>query len=78
MTREIQSTCCYCGVGCGVLIETEGDRLVGVRGDPSHPANGGRLCTKGSTTADMLRAPGRMDKASMRTDRAAELRNALG
>ena len=49
MTREIQSTCCYCGVGCGVLIETEGDRLVGVRGDPSHPANGGRLCTKGAT-----------------------------
>ncbi len=50
---EIKSTCCYCGVGCGVIIETEerldGARIVGVRGDPTHPANFGRLCTKGST-----------------------------
>lgn len=46
---ETKSTCPYCGVGCGVLIQTEGDRITGVRGDPSHPANFGRLCTKGST-----------------------------
>ncbi|QDQ28952.1 molybdopterin-dependent oxidoreductase [Chitinimonas arctica] len=46
-----RSTCCYCGVGCGVLIESEGDRITGVRGDPSHPANFGRLCTKGLTLA---------------------------
>ena len=55
MKTEIKSTCCYCGVGCGVLIETEGERIVGVRGDPDHPANRGRLCTKGATlnlTAD--------------------------
>ncbi|MDY0012032.1 MAG: molybdopterin-dependent oxidoreductase [Rhodocyclaceae bacterium] len=46
---ETRSTCCYCGVGCGVIIEHEGDRVTGVRGDPEHPANFGRLCTKGST-----------------------------
>lgn len=46
---EVKSTCCYCGVGCGVLIQTEGSRIVGVRGDPDHPANYGKLCTKGST-----------------------------
>uniref|UniRef100_UPI0005BB22F3 molybdopterin-dependent oxidoreductase n=1 Tax=Pseudacidovorax intermedius TaxID=433924 RepID=UPI0005BB22F3 len=46
---ETKSTCPYCGVGCGVVIQTEGDRITGVRGDPSHPANFGRLCTKGST-----------------------------
>ncbi|MBA4262749.1 MAG: nitrate reductase [Comamonadaceae bacterium] len=44
-----RSTCPYCGVGCGVLIETEGQQITGVRGDPDHPANNGRLCTKGST-----------------------------
>ena len=49
MTKETKSTCCYCGVGCGVLIQSEGDRITGVRGDPDHPANFGRLCTKGST-----------------------------
>ena len=55
MKTEVKSTCCYCGVGCGVLIETDQARIVGVRGDPEHPANRGRLCTKGATlhlTAD--------------------------
>jgi len=52
--RTTRSTCCYCGVGCGVLIETALDdngieTIVGVQGDPQHPANFGRLCSKGST-----------------------------
>ena len=52
--RETRSTCCYCGVGCGVVIESETgadgfERIVGVRGDEMHPANFGRLCSKGST-----------------------------
>ncbi|MCJ0762501.1 nitrate reductase [Variovorax terrae] len=46
---ETRSTCPYCGVGCGVIIESEGPQITGVRGDPDHPANFGRLCTKGST-----------------------------
>jgi assimilatory nitrate reductase catalytic subunit len=47
--RETKSTCPYCGVGCGVIIESQGEQITGVRGDPDHPANFGRLCTKGST-----------------------------
>ena len=47
--RETKSTCPYCGVGCGVIIESQGTQIIGVRGDPAHPANFGRLCTKGST-----------------------------
>jgi assimilatory nitrate reductase catalytic subunit len=47
--RETKSTCPYCGVGCGVIIESQGAQITGVRGDPDHPANFGRLCTKGST-----------------------------
>jgi assimilatory nitrate reductase catalytic subunit len=46
---ETRSTCPYCGVGCGVIIESVGPQITGVRGDPAHPANFGRLCTKGST-----------------------------
>jgi assimilatory nitrate reductase catalytic subunit len=46
---ETKSTCPYCGVGCGVIIESVGRQITGVRGDPDHPANFGRLCTKGST-----------------------------
>ena len=47
--HETRSTCPYCGVGCGVIIESDGAQITGVRGDPDHPANFGRLCTKGST-----------------------------
>ena len=47
--KETKSTCPYCGVGCGVVIRSEGEQITGVRGDPDHPANFGRLCTKGST-----------------------------
>jgi len=46
--QETKSTCCYCGVGCGVIISTEAGKISGVRGDPEHPANFGRLCTKGA------------------------------
>ena len=47
--QDTRSTCPYCGVGCGVIIESQGGQITGVRGDPDHPANFGRLCTKGST-----------------------------
>ena len=46
---ETRSTCPYCGVGCGVIIQAQAGQITGVRGDPDHPANFGRLCTKGST-----------------------------
>ena len=46
---DTRSTCPYCGVGCGVVIESQDGQITGVRGDPDHPANFGRLCTKGST-----------------------------
>jgi assimilatory nitrate reductase catalytic subunit len=45
--REIATTCCYCGVGCGVLATVSNNEIISVRGDPAHPANFGRLCTKG-------------------------------
>ncbi|MFA6903199.1 MAG: molybdopterin-dependent oxidoreductase [Gallionellaceae bacterium] len=47
--QETRSSCCYCGVGCGVIISTEAGKITGVRGDPEHPANFGRLCSKGAT-----------------------------
>ena len=48
-TRITASTCCYCGVGCGVLIEHDGETITDVKGDPDHPANFGKLCSKGAT-----------------------------
>ena len=51
VVRRTKSTCPYCGVGCGVIIESRGSQIAGVQGDPDHPANFGRLCTKGATLA---------------------------
>lgn len=48
-TSQTRSTCPYCGTGCGVIIESVNGQVVNVQGDPQHPANWGRLCTKGST-----------------------------
>ena len=55
--KETKSTCPYCGVGCGVIIESEGAQITSVRGDPAHPANFGRLCSKGSTLHLTASAP---------------------
>src|SRR5262245_58822126 len=50
----IKTTCPYCGVGCGVLAEVSAGGEVSVRGDPTHPANFGRLCSKGAALADTV------------------------
>jgi assimilatory nitrate reductase catalytic subunit len=47
--REVRSVCPYCGTGCGVIVQARGAEIVGVRGDPEHPANFGKLCPKGQT-----------------------------
>ncbi|MFA5901256.1 MAG: molybdopterin-dependent oxidoreductase [Hyphomicrobium sp.] len=52
--RSIKTTCPYCGVGCGVIAERSGAGEVSVRGDPEHPANFGRLCSKGSALAETI------------------------
>ena len=69
MNQQVKSTCCYCGVGCGLLIETENDRIVSVRGDPEHPANLGRLCSKGASLALTARPDCRLLYPQLRRER---------
>jgi sulfite reductase (NADPH) flavoprotein alpha-component len=75
----VNSLCAYCGVGCGMVLQVTTDPKSDRRhvtksvGNKSHPANFGRLCTKGATTADMLAAPGRMDSAYLRAERGESL-----
>ena len=56
----MRTTCPYCGVGCGVLAKVAADGAVSVRGDPDHPANFGRLCSKGSALGETLGLDGRL------------------
>jgi len=57
---DIRTTCPYCGVGCGVIASRTTDGRLEVKGDPDHPANFGRLCSKGSALAETLDADGRL------------------
>ncbi len=54
MAQEVKTTCPYCGVGCGVIAKVDDDGGVSVKGDPDHPANYGRLCSKGSALGETL------------------------
>lgn len=53
-TTTIRTTCPYCGVGCGVLAKVNEVGVISVKGDPEHPANFGKLCSKGSALAQTL------------------------
>ncbi|MDO6585554.1 molybdopterin-dependent oxidoreductase [Salipiger sp. 1_MG-2023] len=57
---EIRSTCPYCGVGCGLRLRADGAGGLEVRGDPDHPANYGKLCSKGSALGETLGMEGRL------------------
>jgi assimilatory nitrate reductase catalytic subunit len=44
--KRVATTCCYCGVGCGVVVTSTRNVVFSLKGDAAHPANHGRLCTK--------------------------------
>ncbi len=50
----VKTTCPYCGVGCGVIATPRGDGSVAIAGDLDHPANFGRLCSKGAALGETL------------------------
>ena len=50
----VQSTCAYCGVGCGVDITVNDEQAISLTGSPEHPANFGRLCVTGTHLLDTV------------------------
>ncbi|SFF86620.1 assimilatory nitrate reductase (NADH) alpha subunit apoprotein [Novosphingobium sp. CF614] len=77
----IRTTCAYCGVGCGIVAEVgegfgDGDRGVAITGDRTHPANHGRLCSKGTHLGETVALEGRL-LAPMIGDREAGWDEAL-
>ncbi|MBU6206763.1 MAG: molybdopterin-dependent oxidoreductase, partial [Alphaproteobacteria bacterium] len=57
---SVKTTCAYCGVGCGVLAATKGERSATIKGDPAHPANYGKLCSKGTHLGETIGLDGRL------------------
>ncbi|HVE24599.1 MAG TPA: molybdopterin-dependent oxidoreductase, partial [Sporichthya sp.] len=75
-SSHVRGVCSYCGVGCGVVMEVGPNeaghrRVLSIVGDKDHPANRGRLCTKGATSAEAACAPGRLETALIRPERGA-------
>ncbi|WP_267549086.1 nitrate reductase [Rhizobium rhizogenes] len=71
MPVETKTTCPYCGVGCGVVASVGDDGKVSVKGDPDHPANFGRLCSKGSALAETIDLDGRLLYPEIEGERAS-------
>src|ERR1700682_1175045 len=60
LAPTVRTTCPYCGVGCGVLAQPDGRGGAAIAGDPTHPANFGRLCSKGSALGETVGIEGRL------------------
>ncbi len=61
MNKPIQTTCPYCGVGCGISAKVdEAQHRLKISGDATHPANFGRLCSKGSALGETVELKGRL------------------
>ncbi|MFC6621831.1 nitrate reductase [Novosphingobium panipatense] len=78
MGEAVRTTCAYCGVGCGISATPTGAREVTIRGDDAHPANGGRLCSKGTHLGETIGLTGRLlhpmiGERRVRWDKALDL-----
>ncbi|MBB3612451.1 nitrate reductase [Rhizobium sp. BK602] len=71
MSAETKTTCPYCGVGCGVIASIDDRGQVSVKGDPDHPANYGRICSKGSALAETIDLDGRVLHPEIHGQRAS-------
>ncbi|MEO6716966.1 MAG: hypothetical protein ABIM50_06925, partial [Novosphingobium sp.] len=57
---KVRTTCPYCGVGCGISAVVTGGRSVRIEGDKNHPANAGKLCSKGTHLGETVSLEGRL------------------
>ena len=58
--RVVRSACSLCKSCCGVLLRLDGDKVVGIEGDPENPVNRGGLCIKGQASLEYLYSPDRL------------------
>lgn len=78
-TKQTTSVCCYCAVGCGLLVSTSADghpkgpgKIINVEGNPDHPISEGSLCAKGASTFQLADNALRPAKPLYRAPGAAE------
>jgi formate dehydrogenase major subunit len=58
--KETTSICCYCSVGCGIIVQTKDGKVINTEGDPEHPISEGSLCSKGGTLYQVVNNENRL------------------
>jgi formate dehydrogenase major subunit len=58
---ETPSICCFCAVGCGLIVAAQDGKVVNLEGDPDHPINRGSLCSKGMAMAQLNTVDGKIN-----------------
>src|SRR4051794_13606359 len=66
MEREHASFCRICAAACGILVTTEDERVVRVRGDAAHPVSRGYVCSKARGLPDWHHSERRLDRPRLR------------
>jgi formate dehydrogenase major subunit len=70
--KETTSICCFCSVGCGIIVYTdEKGKVINAEGDPDHPISEGALCAKGASSYQIAVNPNRLQKALYRAPYSA-------
>ena len=65
--KETTSICCYCSVGCGIIVHTDNKgKVINAEGDPDHPISEGALCAKGASSYQIAVNPHRLQRALYR------------
>ncbi len=67
-TRKVKTICSYCGVGCGILLQVRGSKVIGSEGDFESPVNHGSLCVKGRFGMEFVNHQDRLTKPLVRKD----------
>ncbi len=78
---SVKTTCPYCGVGCGIEARPTGERTAAIAGDTAHPANFGKLCSKGTHLGETIGTEGRLlypEVDGARTDWSTALAHVAG
>jgi formate dehydrogenase major subunit len=73
--KETTSICCYCAVGCGVIVHAERSgekKVINIEGDPDHPINEGALCAKGAALSQLANNSSRITTPLYRAPYARE------
>jgi len=64
--QKVQTTCPYCGTGCGIDLYVDNGKIVKAVGTPNHPVNDGELCVKGMFGFEYIHSPKRLTKPLIR------------